>query len=74
MRPHSRLYFLNVGQGDAALLITPDGVTALVDGGDTDPLRSAWPGPATVRSSEPGKRRRTSTRRLAGQVAIRSTR
>jgi len=31
-----RLYFLNVGQGDAALLVTPDGVTALVDGGDTD--------------------------------------
>jgi len=31
-----RLYFLNVGQGDAALLVTPDGVTALIDGGDTD--------------------------------------
>lgn len=31
-----RLFFLNVGQGDAALLVTPDGVTALVDGGDTD--------------------------------------
>jgi competence protein ComEC len=31
-----RLYFLNVGQGDAALIVTPDGVTALVDGGDTD--------------------------------------
>ena len=29
-----RVYFLNVGQGDAALIITPDGVTALVDGGD----------------------------------------
>jgi competence protein ComEC len=28
------VYFLNVGQGDAALIITPDGVTALVDGGD----------------------------------------
>jgi competence protein ComEC len=31
-----RLYFLNVGQGDAALLVTPDGVTILVDGGDND--------------------------------------
>ncbi len=31
-----RLYFLNVGQGDGALLITPDGVTVLVDGGDTN--------------------------------------
>ena len=31
-----RIYFLNVGQGDAALIQTPDGVTALVDGGDTD--------------------------------------
>jgi len=30
------LYFLNVGQGDGALLVTADGVTALVDGGDTN--------------------------------------
>ena len=29
-----RLYFLNVGQGDGALIITPEGLTALVDGGD----------------------------------------
>ena len=28
------LYFLNLGQGDGALLVTADGVTALVDGGD----------------------------------------
>ncbi|MBI2911763.1 MAG: hypothetical protein HYY05_06440, partial [Chloroflexi bacterium] len=31
-----RLYFLNVGQGDGALLVTPDGVTVLLDGGDTN--------------------------------------
>lgn len=30
-----RIYFLNVGQGDGALIITPEGKTALVDGGET---------------------------------------
>ncbi len=39
-----RLYFLNVGQGDGALLVTPDGVTALVDGGEASrgPSLVAW--------------------------------
>lgn len=44
LTPALRLYFLNVGQGDAALLVTPDGVTALVDGGDRarGPELVAW--------------------------------
>lgn len=33
--PTLQVYFLNVGQGDAVLLRTPDGISVLVDGGDT---------------------------------------
>lgn len=40
----ARIYFLNLGQGDGALIRTADGVTALVDGGDSNrgPRLVAW--------------------------------
>jgi competence protein ComEC len=31
-----RVYFLDVGEGEATLLLTPEGKTVLIDGGDTD--------------------------------------
>jgi competence protein ComEC len=40
--PFPRLTFLDVGHGQAALLETPDGQTALLDAGSRDRLDPAW--------------------------------
>ena len=36
--PHVQITFLNVGQADAIVIRTPEGQTALIDAGQTDPL------------------------------------